>query len=102
MKDANFKTGLTAKRGAVASIVMTLSTAAVLTMAPMSQAQAQAVSARETKVAIGGGRSMNDATRNARSKISCPWPKRANEIWWNGRPWYNNTWFSMDIGYVCR
>ena len=43
MKNSNVKTNLTRKATAIASAVMTLSTAAVLAMAPMSQAQAVGV-----------------------------------------------------------
>ena len=105
MKNANVKTSLIRKTTAIASAAMTLSTVLVFTMAPMSQAQAgqfgEAVSARQTKVAKGGGRSWNAATADARKKISCPWGTHVHEVFWNGIPWYNWTWFSMDIGYTC-
>lgn len=115
MKKSNDKTSLTRKATAIASAAMTLATAAVLAMAPTSEAQAVGLKVAKKNCtskgctyemrAEGGSRiSKADALKNARSIVGCP----AGAQFQNGSgrlgvqlDWYNKTWFSADYLFRC-
>jgi hypothetical protein len=101
MKNSNGKTSLTRKKTAIASAFMALSTVAVLTMAPMSQANAECKSIRAGTFCDGGishgtGSNAWVAAGNAYKKARCA----------RGSVYIENVInikrYSVDLVYSCR
>ena len=121
MESTKIQTSRTRKGKAITSAVATLATVTALTMVPTSQAQAGIVSWFPTlfvghiqptellaknaaNMAKGGGRSKDAAMSDAKNKASqaCSWAKgKYAGVWHLNLEWYNHTWFSADLAYVC-
>jgi len=113
MKNSNVKINLTRKATAIASAVMTLSTAAVLAMAPMSQAQAGGLfltylnCAKKNGTcwyrAEGDGGTLDAAKADAHRRKKCPDFTHFTG-WYLEKTWsaYGKTWYYANVKFSCK
>jgi hypothetical protein len=117
MKNMNIKARLFRKTGTVASVATMLGTAAVVAMAPISQAQAvglvyvrdvcsnkQIVACRGKIYRAEGGAngSVARAQADARKRAVCPSGYHAGSATWgNMGRWKNWDWYYADINFTC-
>ncbi len=124
MKNSNVKTNLTRKATAIASAVMTLSTAAVLAMAPMSQAQAVGLvdtggfcssktafknnvrynvrSCQEHYRAEGGASTAAGAFNDAKRRTWCPENTHIISAKWGKYGKWSPNWYYADLEFTCQ
>ena len=124
MKNMNGKINPVRKGKTIASVALTLAATAIMTMMPMSQAQAfriekfggdgRAACGPTTNVCgqimkvMGGGRSKKEAIADAKAGAKCPNGLKATQMDWGlGANWFwdgrlrKYTWFSADINMTC-